>query len=196
MLCLFLEKPPMFKDVYLLMTCVGNFFGAGLGSVALPAYAHDILRTGASGYGLLIAVFGIGALIGSMGAGSLGKTSHRGVWIILIWLGQTISITAIPFAGNLFGLGGAMGAVIVEGLTNSLGNVTINTIMLQKFPRHLLGRISGAFSSAQFSLHPISLVLSTLIVARWGPIPVFLINAAIGLLCLGGVLSQKEMREL
>jgi len=103
---------------------------------------------------------------GSLGASSLGNVPHRGVLIILIWLVQALAITAIPFAGNLFGLGGVMLATGVEGLTNSLGNVTFNTIIQQKFPRHLLGRIYGMFTSCQFSLHPISLALSGIVVAH------------------------------
>lgn len=183
-------------QVILVIIVLGNFFGAGVGGVAIPTYAHDILRAGANGYGLILAAFGIGALIGSMGASSLGKVPHRGILIVLIWLVQCIAITAIPFAGNLLGLGGAMLATGVEGLTNSLGNVTFSTIIQQKFPRHLLGRISGAFTTCEFSLHPLSIALSGVIVAHWGPIPVFLINGILGLLCLSFGLSQREVREI
>lgn len=131
-----------------------------------------------------------------MGASSLGKVPRRGVLIILIWLVQAIATTAIPFAGNLLGLGGTMLATVIEGLTNSLGNVTFSTIIQQKFPRHLLGRTSGAFTTCEFSLQPISIALSGVIVAHWGPIPVFLINGGLGLLRLSFALSQREVREI
>ena len=121
---------------------------------------------------------------------------RRGVLIILIWIGQSIAITAMPFAGNLLSLGGVMLASVIEGLTNSLGNVTFSTIIQQKFPRHLLGRISGAFTTCEFSLHPISIALSGIIVAHWGSVPVFLINGMLGLLCLSFALCQREIREM
>ena len=62
-------------QMILVMIVLGNFFGAGVGGVAIPAYVYDVLHVGASGYGLILATFGIGALMGSLGASSLGKRS-------------------------------------------------------------------------------------------------------------------------
>ncbi|HZO74609.1 MAG TPA: MFS transporter [Ktedonobacteraceae bacterium] len=83
-----------------------------------------------------------------------------------------------------------------EAAYSTNDSATLTFIIQQKFPRHLLGRISGAFTTCEFSLQPISIALSGVIVAHWGSVPVFLINGILGLLCLSFALIQREIREM
>ncbi|MDQ2714947.1 MAG: MFS transporter [Chloroflexota bacterium] len=191
-----LLRTSRFLRLLLVILVLSNFFGGAVSGVALPAFAHDRLKAGASGYSLIIAAFGIGALIGGVGASGLGRLSRRGMVVLLIWLLQSIAITLIPFAGIAFGVGGSALVSGVEGLTNSLGNITFRTIVQQHFPRNLLGRINGAFFFCEFSLYPLSVALAGVMVLHRGPLSVFLVNGALGLLCMIYSISQRELREM
>jgi MFS family permease len=191
-----LLRTSRFLRILLVVLVLANFFGGGVSGVALPAFAHDQLKAGASGYGMIIATFGIGALVGGVWTSGLGRLSRRGVVVLLIWLLQSIAITLIPFAGIAFGVVGSALASGVEGLMNSLGNITFRTIVQQHFPRNLLGRINGAFFFCEFSLYPLSVALAGLMVVRWGPLSVFLVDGVLGLLCMVYSICQRELREM
>jgi predicted MFS family arabinose efflux permease len=59
------------------MICLNLATGA-LFEVALPTLAHGQLSAGATGYGLLLAAFGLGALAGGLLGGGVGRLSRRG----------------------------------------------------------------------------------------------------------------------
>lgn len=185
-----------FLQVILVLMVLGNFIGGGVGTVAIPIFVHTFLKAGTTGYGLIISAFGLGALVGCISTGSLGRLPRRGVLVQLIWFIQAVAITLIPFAGIAFGVAGAALASAIEGLTNSLGNITFRTIIQQHLPRHLLGRISGVFAFCQFSLYPLSVAIAGLMVVHWGPLSVFLADGVVGFFALVYGLSQGEIREI
>ena len=69
-------------QVAFLVIIFGNFLFNGLFEVALPTLARDQFMSGAGGYGLLLAMFGAGSLLGGLIAGSLGKIAHRGLLML------------------------------------------------------------------------------------------------------------------
>src|SRR5207253_4483464 len=56
----------------------------------MPVIARDVLRTGASGYGLLLTFVGVGALTGALSLAGLGARIRRG---------RLFNSTAYAFAG-------------------------------------------------------------------------------------------------
>lgn len=192
----YLLRTSRFLQMILVLLVLGNFFGGGVGAVALPVFTYDRLQAGASGYSLIIAAFGIGALIGGVSASGLGRLHCRGVLVLLIWLTQSAAITLIPYAGIAFGVAGSALASAAEGLTNSLGNIIFRTIVQQHFPRTVLGRINGAFLFCEFSLYPLSVALAGVMVGQWGPLSIFFVNGVIGFFCMAYALSRRELREM
>ena len=82
------------------------------------------------------------------------------------------------------------------GIFNSVTNVIFITIIQQIIPRHLLGRVMGAFMFASFGSYPLSVAIVGTIVARLGPAIIFPISGAVlGIAVVFG-LFQKQLREL
>jgi len=90
----------------------------------LPVFASDVLDIGASGLGMLLASIGMGALVGSLLAGRLGRIRRKG--LLMLGACLAIGLLVVVFAQSrwvwlsmlsLFGAGAGGGIVQVISLT-------------------------------------------------------------------------------
>ena len=177
----------------LAVSIVGNLAFGGLVEVALPDLARGPLHAGATGFGLMLSTFGAGALAGSLIGATMGKLPHRGMIALLFGLAQGIFVAITPFTGGLAGAAITMGA---WGLVNAMSNVLLITLLQQKLPRALMGRIMGAFMFANFGLYPISVAVGGVVVERLGPAILFPITGALLFLAILYGLFQPELRNM
>ncbi len=188
-----LLRTSRYLQVLLVMTTFMNFGAGAALEVGLPVFVHDVLRAGASGYGLVLSAFSVGALWGALVAGVLGKLPHRALLSLVCFIVEAFAMTLVPFLSNVQS---ATCAMLIAGMLNGLGNVLGVTVMQQALPRHLLGRVMGALALTNFGFYPLSVALGGILVAHYGPIFVFLLNGMLLLIpCIFG-LFQREFREL
>ena len=173
-----IRQSPLLRAI-LIFIGLANVTSGGVIEVALPGYTYGPLAAGATGYGLVLGAWGAGALVGGAAAGGLGHVGHRGRLMLLVTLGESAGIALTPLAGHLFGIIGVVGDLAVFGLANGLSNVLLISLVQQSFPRHLLGRVTGAFLLAAYGVYPLSVVLSGLITQRYGPMAMFPIAALV-----------------
>jgi len=176
-----------------ILVCIAaNFCFGGLMEVVLPALVHGQMNGGASGYGLMLAAFGGGALGGGLVAGALGKVKRKGLVALLVALVMAIVIALIPYGG----VAAAAICMLIAGLSNSITNVLLLTVIQLVIPRHLMGRIMGLLLFASFGTYPISVALSGVLTNHFGPVILFPVSGLmLGLAILFGM-TQKELREL
>ena len=86
-----------------------NLVYGGLLEVGLPALAHGPLHAGANGYGIMLAAFGAGALVGGISGGFLTRLPHPWLANLAIWAAQGLAVVAIPLTGTLMGATIALG---------------------------------------------------------------------------------------
>jgi MFS family permease len=188
-----LLRTSRYLQVLLVMTTFMNLGGGAALEVGLPVFIHDALRAGATGYGIVLSAFSVGALIGALLAGVLGKMPHRAVISLICFIVEAFAMTLVPFLGNVIAIACAM---LIAGVLNGIGNVTGVTVMQQALPRHLMGRIMGALALTNYGFYPLSVALGGILVAHYGPICVFLLSGSLLMLpCVYG-LFQHEFREL
>lgn len=180
-------------QIMLLVLSVANATGGAIFAVALPVFAHDALAKDASSYGLLLGAFSTGALLGGLGSGKLGNIKHRGIMILLLWVGQAVAIISIPLISNDITGVLLLGAM---GVCNGLSNVTFRTSIQQSFPRHLLGRIMGVVMFTEYGLYPLSVTLGGFVVTHYGYVLIFALGGCVNLLAVIFGLFQHELREL
>lgn len=132
------------------------FFAYGPLEPALLIYAHSVLKSGASGYGLLWSAFGLGALLGLGSIPRLVRLTRPGVTLAIIavlWgvlLFPLVLITQQPLAMLVFALAGGVWAPYM----------TIETSLLQRLvPPHLHGRIFGARATIIIAAAPLGAAL-------------------------------------
>lgn len=180
-------------QITLILVIFMNLGSGGTLQVALPAFAHDQLKAAASGYGFILAGFAIGALMGAVVAGGLGRIPYRYLIGLSCFIMQAGAMTLVPLLGSV---AAASCIMVIAGAMNSLGNVILVTQVQQIFPRHLMGRIMSAFAFTNFGLYPLSVAVAGIIVAHYGPISVFVMNGIlIAVPCIIGGF-QREFRGL
>ena len=180
-------------QVAFLVIIFGNFLFNGLFEVALPTLARDQFMSGAGGYGLLLAMFGAGSLLGGLIAGSLGKIAHRGLLMLTCIMTLGVLYSFVPFAG---GLPGAALLIGCAGLTNGILTVLAFTVMQQQAPPHLLGRLLGIFLFASLGLYPLSVALVGVVSSHVGAVSLFPISGAMMLGAAAFGWLQRDIRRL
>ena len=121
-------------------------------SVMLPLYVRNLLGLGPERMGILMAVSGTGSLVGSLGLLSVapGKRIRfiMGAVCVVACALFVMSRTSTFLVAAL-----AMGAMAI-GLATNFG--LANTIVQERAPAHLRGRISAVFGLSFFGLMPIA----------------------------------------
>ncbi len=109
-------------------------------NVTLPVLAARTLHTDATVYGLLSAVFGGGALVGSLIAASLGRASAR-----VMLLGGLVFTGAQLVLAPLTSTFGAAALLFLVGVGFTAWSANSNATMQLAAPDHLRGRIIGLY---------------------------------------------------
>ncbi len=188
----FLHTSRYLQIMLMITTCMNLGSGAAFG-IALPVFVHDGLQAGATGYGFILAAFAIGALLGALGAGGLGTIPHRCSIGLSFFIVQACMIALIPFFNSVVPVCICM---LSAGLMNGLGNVTTVTLMQHVLPRSLLGRIMSALAVTNFGFFPLSVALGGFLVAHYGSLFIFLLNAILIALPAAWGLCQPECWKL
>jgi predicted MFS family arabinose efflux permease len=123
----------------------------------------------------------------------MGKLPHRALFALIFSLVQGALVAITPFTG---GLTGAAITIAAWGFFNAMSNVLLITLIQQKLPRALMGRIMGAFGFANFGLYPISVAVGGVVVDRLGPEILFVITGALLSLAILYGLFQPEFRDM
>jgi len=130
--------------IYTLIIAVGviSFFGFPY-LVFLPVYARDILKTGASGLGILMGVAGAGALTGALSLAIRGDFVKKGLLLALSGIGFSLALLVFSFSTTLW-LSYAMLFLIGLGAISQVA--TANSMLQLAVPDRLRGRIMSSFT--------------------------------------------------
>ena len=160
--------------------------------VLLPVYARDILGMGAEGLGFMMGSLGIGALVGSIIAASLGDVRHKG-WLLLVTAfffgaglivfanSQTFLLSAATLA--------AMGAVRMVFLTLTNASIQLAT------PNEFRGRIMGVYNMT-WGMMPLGSLPAGFLADHIGAPAVLTMGGGIMLLATVAFTFSKTIRGL
>ena len=168
----------------LIMAVIINFTGWPLHTTLMPIFARDVLHTGASGLGILISAFGIGAMVGSVGWISAGTVKSPGKLLILTVIIWHLTMIAFSASGSIY-LSSAI--LLATGASFSSTQVLMLTLLLKTTASEFRGRILGLRSMAIYS-YAFGSMNSGAIAGFWGAPSAASFNAVVGI-ALVGVLS-------
>jgi hypothetical protein len=177
-------------QVILVVVIAANLANGGIDGVALPSLAHG--RFGAAGYGVLLACFAAGSVLGTLAAARTGGLRRPAIFASAAFL---IDATALALAPYLGGEAGAATALFVAGAANGLGNVTFLTVLQKWAPPALLGRVMSALMLCAFGSYPLSVAISGVLVRHIGPSLFFPVAGGLVAVAILGGLTQREFRE-
>lgn len=171
---------------------VTNFLDAPLASVLLPVYVHDVYGSSVE-LGLMFGVFGGAALLGSVVYGIIGPRLPRRLTFSLAFViaGLPFWVLAMtpPFPVALI-------ALAITGLAAGPINPIISTVMFERVPRHMRGRVMGALTSGAYVAMPLGMLLAGFVSERFGVIAAIVVVAAGYLLITVSTFFNPSMREM
>ena len=188
----------MFKDkvlVIVIFTWTGiiTLFSMGPTNIGWPVFSEKILNPGEIGYGLLVAVSSLSAMIGSI--------------IMSIW-GQRIRMGRIYLMGLILGGSGMILFSFTSVLSISLLvlfityffypmlNVPYWTALQNRVPEKELGKVSGASFTINMGLSPISTFFTGLIMENFSIILPFILCGSSFYISFIIAMSSNEIRKL
>ncbi|MET0885945.1 MAG: MFS transporter [Mycetocola sp.] len=153
--------------------------------------AIELLGTGESGVGALMAAVGVGAVLGSLAASLLVGTARLGAWFAV-----GVGLWGLPL--TLVGLVpqelAALGLLAFVGVGNALIDVAGFTLIGRMAPDEVLARVFGVLESLVTVFIGLGAIVASFIVA-WFGIQVALVM--IGLVCpILAVAAWRRLREL
>jgi MFS family permease len=149
-------------------------------SVVLPTYFEDIDNPG--GLGLVISALAGGSAIGAFGYGWISTRIQRRTLMRMIMIGSSVSIIPMAFLPPLPIL---MVAGFLLGLAWGPYSPLLNTLVQQRIPAHLHGRVFGVQTAVFYAAPPLGMVLAGLSVENYG--------VAFSYAILAGVLSLTSI---
>jgi MFS family permease len=152
----------------------------------LPIFAADVLKSGASGLGVLYGAPSAGAVLGSVVLLMAGDVKRKGVMVV---------IAAVVFAGSLALLGisqwfsMAVVATLILGFTDSLSVAIRRTVVQLLAPDGMLGRASSLITIFAQATNGLGAILAGA-AAQWIGAPnALLLGSALCFLMILGICS-------
>ena len=144
----------------------------------VPIFARDVLHTGASGFGQMMASIGLGAAIGSLATGSLPDVLNKGKLVIatiIVW-----PVVLIIFAASRL-LPLSMALLLFAGAAQGMSMALIQSLLLMWSSEEMRGRVSGVRAFAISTL-PLGNLLTGAGTSLWGAPLMLVINGSASIL--------------
>ena len=131
----------------------------------LVLYAQRVLGLGAVGFGVLMAAFAAGGLVGGLLAERISSLLGIGRTIWTIFALEAVAFAVLALTTNPF-LAGAM--IIIDALAATVWNVATVSLRQELIPDRLLGRVFSAFRMFGFAGMALGTVASGLVAREFG----------------------------
>ena len=142
-----------------ILIAFANLFFAGPLLVGIPVLASQRLPEGATAYGLILAAYAGGNLLGIILSGALPKLSPDRAKVFTLGLFTLFGLGMIAL-GQITATWMGFALMLVMGTGNGYLSITLITAIQHRTPRELLGRTMGLVMLANLGLLPISQFLS------------------------------------
>lgn len=169
-----------------------------LGNIGFPAYslgalvlASSRLHAGAGGYGLLIAAYGLGSLLGNLIVGNLGSSRWSVPLAVGRWSGIGLGFVGLALSHSL---GWAIAAVALAGCCGATAHVSRATYIGQTVPDQHLAKVHSLRSISTTAAGAAGTALMGWLMDRLPPELVIGITGAA--LLVAGLLALATQRAL
>lgn len=129
-----------------------NFFGTGIFALLAP-YSRDVIRGNAGTYGLLLAIFSLGVILGSIFVGKIDSLKYVGKLLFLGVIAVGGLTTALAFTTVAWL---ALCIAFGVGFFNAIVNIPLSVLVQAKIPSELLGRVATTLGALITLSQPIS----------------------------------------
>jgi MFS family permease len=169
-----------------------NFLDAPIFAVLLPVYVKDVYGSAVQ-LGVMLGAFGGAALVSSLVFGAIGPRLPR-----RLTFGLAFVVVGLPFwllaASPPFPL--AVAATAVVGLAAGPINPILSTVMFERVPPEMRGRVIGPLTAGAWVAMPLGMLMAGFVSEAYGVIPALVGIAAAYLLVTVSIFVNPAMREM
>ncbi len=184
----YLYQDKRILSIVLITTSIGFFYS--ISTAVAPLFVLKELNVAPSLFGVVLAIQGVGALVGSIAAPAASKKFGRGRALGMNLVIASFMIVLTGIAPNVYVF---VVISVVVGFTISVWNILLMSLYQSLIPTHLYGRIHGARRTIVWGLMPIGSVIGG-VIARGGLRLPFLIGG--GIATLIALISFKRIIEV
>jgi MFS family permease len=184
----YLYQDKQIFSIVVITTSLGFFYS--LSNAIAPLFILKELNVSSAMFGVVLAIGGIGALIGSIAAPMASKYLGRGRALAINVFLASLLVIFIGLSPNAYFF---VVVSVLIGFTISVWNILLMSLYQSLIPLELYGRIHGARRTTVWGLMPIGSLLGG-VIARGGLRLPFLIGGAIATLI--SLFSYKQIRRI
>ncbi|MGV9755962.1 MFS transporter [Streptomyces tricolor] len=163
--------------------------GMGALIATLVVLVTGWLDAGSGGYAAAATAYTVGGLAG--GAANRRITGRLGPLRTVLSAGA-VQIGALVVMGSVRSLAALVAALAVFGFMGMLWNVNSTTLMQQRAPADMLGRVSSAFRTLAVAGAPVGALLGGAVATAWGANTPALVAAAFFVLSVTALISAGK----
>ncbi|HXG25909.1 MAG TPA: MFS transporter [Candidatus Binatia bacterium] len=160
--------------------------------VLVPYLVRNRLQLGPDSLGAIFAAGGVGGIVMAVLIGNLGQPRRRVTVMYAAWSG---GVALMAVYGVMTELWQALLASAVVNALFELGSVIWMTLLQQRVPRELLGRVSSVDWLMSSGLTPISFALTGPAAAAFGPEATIIGASLAGAVLMGALLFVPGVRD-
>jgi len=184
----YLYQDKRILSIVVITTSIGFFYS--ISTAVAPLFILKELNVEPSLFGVVLAIQGVGALVGSIAAPAASKKFGRGRALGMNLVIASFMIVLTGIAPNVYVF---VVISVVVGFTISVWNILLMSLYQSLIPSHLYGRIHGARRTIVWGLMPIGSVIGG-VIARGGLRLPFIIGG--GIATLIALISFKRIIEV
>jgi MFS family permease len=122
----------------------------------MPVFARDVLGLGSSGFGVLMAASGVGALCGALTTASLGSSARRGLLLLIVTAALGMSLVGFSWSHWVIL---SMALVVAVGGTSTLMMSLANSLLQGAIPGDVRGRVMSVYTLIAGGFMPLGSML-------------------------------------
>ncbi|GGJ54312.1 MFS transporter [Streptomyces brasiliensis] len=147
------------------------------------------LHAGTAGYAAAATAYTVGNLAGGAVGGRLVARAGR---MRVVLLAGTVQIGALVVMGSVRSLAALVAAMAVFGFMGMVWNVNTTTLMQQRSPAGMLGRVAAAFRTLAVAGAPLGALLGGAVATAWGLNTPALLAAAFFVLSVTALIPERK----
>ncbi|MBJ3807647.1 MFS transporter [Streptomyces flavofungini] len=185
----------LWQDRALRGLCVATALcNVGMGALiaTLVVLVTGQLGAGSGGYAAAMTAYAAGSLVGGVLAGRLARRLGRMRGVLVA---GAVQIAALVVMGTVRDLVALVAAMALFGVMGMVWNVSTRTLMQERGPAEMLGRISSAFRTLAIAGAPLGALLGGAAAAGWGAHTPALLAAVLFVLAVTALLPALKSAD-
>ena len=164
----------------ILIASMVNLFIFPYSYTLMPIFARNILGTGSSGFGLLMAGAGLGAILGSLAVGALPRSANQGRVLVAATMAWPVILIALSFSRSIEL---SMALLVMSGTAQGISMSLVQALLMIRSTPEMRGRVSGARAFAISTL-TMGTFMTGYEASVWGVPTAFIINSSVFVLIM------------